>query len=104
MIDQIVSTNTVLILLAVGTILWVVRQIIPEKIEKHKVWKVMLPIIPIVIGIGISVIPQLRPMETLSQSIVLGGVAGSLSSTVYDFARQALGERIKVILGSPKKR
>lgn len=104
MIDEILSTNTVLILLAVGTIIWVVRQIIPEKVENHKVWKAMLPIIPIAIGITISIIPQLRPMDTLSQSIVLGGVAGSLSSTVYDFARESLGERMRAILGSPKKR
>lgn len=102
MIDEIVSVKMILILLAVGTIIWATRKILPVSVEKNKVWKAMLYLIPIAIGIGLSFVPGLRPMEEISQSVVIGGVAGSLSSTVYDFAREALGERVKSFLGGKK--
>jgi len=102
MIDKIFSIEMVLILLAVGTILWATRKVLPASIEKNKIWKAMLPIIPIVIGIGLALVPGLVPMEETSKSVIIGGVAGSLSSTVYDFAREALGERVKSFLGGKK--
>jgi hypothetical protein len=104
-LDAIVNINTVLILLAVGTIVWVVRQIMPDHVESTKLWRVVLRILPVGVGMGIAMIPQLRPMaDNLAQSAIVGGVAGSFSSTLYEVIREALGTRIKAILGSPQNR
>jgi len=104
MIEAIVNVNTVLIILAVGTIIWVLRQILPDYIENHKVWKVVLRVLPVALGAAVAMIPQLRPMGDIVQSAVLGAVAGSFSSTLYGFIRAAMGEKIKLLLGSKATR
>lgn len=104
MVDKILNVNTLLILLAVGTIVWAVRQVTPDRIESNRIWKAGLRVVPIFIGIGISCIPQLRPLPDIVQSIVVGGFAGSLSANVYGFLREALGRRIKYLLGSRSAR
>lgn len=100
MIDAIVNSNTILVVLAVGLIIWIIRQILPDRIENHKVWKVVLRFLPIALGAGVAMIPGLRPMETMIQCFVLGAVAGSLSSSLYGILREALGEKMKLLLGS----
>jgi hypothetical protein len=104
MIDAIINTNTILVLLAVGTIIWMIRQILPNHIENHKVWKVVLRLLPVSLGAGIAMIPQLRPMTDMVQSCVIGGIAGSLSSSLYGVLREALGDKIKMFLGSKASR
>lgn len=104
LIDSLVNLNTVLLLLASGLIVWIVRQIIPDRIEKMKVWRIVLRILPVALGAGLACVPQLRPMSSLPQSLVIGGVAGSFSSTLYEVVREALGEKIKAVLGSPQSR
>ena len=79
-LDAVVNQNTVLIMLGVGTIIWVLRQILPDRIENMKVWKVVLRVLPVGLGIGLAMIPQLKPMEETAQSMVVGGVVGSLSA------------------------
>ena len=102
--EAIVNVNTVLILLAAGAFVWVVRQIVPDNVEKTKVWRTVLRVLPVVAGGGIALIPGLRPMENVAQSIVVGGIAGSFSSTIYELAREVLGQKIKAVLGSPQAR
>jgi hypothetical protein len=99
-VDVIVNTNTVLILLAVGTIIWAIRQALPEKAEKSRIWKVILRLLPICLGVGMSMVPQLRPMDGLAQCAVVGGVAGSLSASTYGIIRELFGEKIKLLMGS----
>ena len=104
MIDALINTNTILVLLAVGTIIWMLRQVLPDKVENHKAWKIVLRLLPVGLGMGLAMIPQLRPMDDMVQSAVLGAVAGSLSSTLYGVLRESLGERIKALLGSKASR
>lgn len=103
-IDALVNLNTVLILFGTGLLIWVVRQIMPDPIEKMKVWRVVLRVLPVLIGAGIALIPGIRPLDHLVQSAIVGGVAGSLSSTTYELAREAFGNRVKAMLGSPQNR
>lgn len=100
MIDVIVNTNTVLIMLGVGTLIWLIRQVLPDRIENHKVWKIVLRIAPVALGVGFAMIPALRPMEEVAQSAVVGGVAGSLSASTYGIARELFGNKIKLLLGA----
>lgn len=94
------NTNTVLILLGVGTVIWAVRQVIPVRVEKSRVWKIVLRILPIGLGVAFSMIPALSPMSDLTQSAVIGGVAGSLSSNTYGMVRELFGGRVKLLLGA----
>lgn len=103
-LDSILTLNAILVLLAAGALTWVVRQIIPDGIEKTKVWRVVLRILPVALGCGLACIPHLWPMGTLSQSIVVGGIAGSFSSTLYEVIRESLGVKIKAAMGSPQAR
>lgn len=103
-VDAIINLNTVLVLLAAGVAVWIVRQIMPDRIEKTKVWRVVLRILPVGVGAALALIPGLRPMDTLMQSAVVGGVAGSLSSSTYELARELLGKKVKSMLGSPQAR
>jgi poly(3-hydroxyalkanoate) synthetase len=98
--DAIVNQNTVLILLGVGTIIWVIRQILPDKVEKSKGWKVVLRVLPVGLGVGLAMIPQLRPMTETAQSAIVGAVAGSLSATTYGLLRELMGNKIKLLMGS----
>lgn len=104
MIDVLININTVLVLFSVGTLIWILRQILPDHIENHKVWKVVLRLLPVSLGVGIAMIPQLRPMADMVQSAVIGGIAGSLSSSLYGVLREALGDKIKLLLGSKASR
>jgi hypothetical protein len=99
-IDVIINTNTVLILLGVGTAIWAIRQALPDRVENTKLWKVILRILPVAFGMGLAMVPQLRPMENLAQSAIVGGVAGSLSATTYGLLRELVGDRIKLLMGS----
>jgi len=103
-IDVIVNTNTILILLGVGTIIWVIRQVLPDRIENHKVWKVILRVLPICLGSGLAMIPTLSPMKEVVQNALVGGVAGSFSASAYEIARELFGERVKLLLGSKATR
>jgi RsiW-degrading membrane proteinase PrsW (M82 family) len=104
MIDQMLNLNTMILVLSTGTVLWTVRQILPDKVENAKAWKIILRIAPVFLGVGLALIPQLRPMENIVQSAFVGGIAGSLSSTLYGFIREALGEKVKALLGSKASR
>lgn len=104
MIDTLLSLNTLLIVLSSGTLIWIVRQVLPSHIEKSKAWKVILRILPVFVGAGLATIPQMRPLDNWVQSIFLGGIAGSVASTTYGFLREALGARVKMILGSKASR
>lgn len=103
-VDAIVNQNTVLILLGVGTIIWLIRQILPDKIENTKQWKAILRILPVFLGVGLAMIPQLSPMKETAQNAIVGLVAGSLSATTYGIIRQTFGDRIKMLMGSKASR
>jgi hypothetical protein len=103
-VDAIVNLNTVLVLFGTGLVIWVIRQIMPDHIEQTKVWRVVLRVLPVLIGAGIALIPGIRPLDGMVQAAIVGGVAGSLSSTTYELAREAFGNRVKAMLGSPQNR
>jgi hypothetical protein len=102
--DAVVNLNTLLILLGTGVVIWIVRLFIPDAIENTKMWKVVLKILPIIIGALIAFIPGLRPTEVPAQCAVIGAISGSLSANVYGVIREAMGEKIKALVGSPQDR
>jgi branched-subunit amino acid transport protein len=103
-LDSLVTLNMVLVLLGTGIIIWVIRQVMPDPIEKMKVWRIVLRVLPVGIGAGLALLPGLRPLDDMVQSSIVGGVAGSLSANTYELTREALGARIKSVLGSPQAR
>jgi len=102
--EAIVNLNTVLVLLGTGVLIWVIRQIMPDKIEQTKVWRVVLRVLPVFIGGSLALIPGIRPLDNLTQSAIVGAVAGSLSANTYEFVRELVGKRIKGLMGSPQTR
>lgn len=101
MITEILfNTQTTLIFLGTGTIIWVIRQYLPKKIENNRIWKASLRLLSIVIGSLFAIVPPLMPAGDIVQSAVVGGVVGSLTSTFYGFARRAFGNRVGLFLGS----
>jgi len=102
--DQLVTLNAILVLLGAGLGVWLVRQIVPDKIEETKVWRVILRVLPVILGGLLALIPGLHPMGDTAQSVVVGAVVGGLSSNLYEVIREMFGERIKGWLGSPQAR
>lgn len=102
--EAIVNLNTVLILLGTGVLVWIIRQIMPNKIEETQVWRVILRILPVFIGAGLALIPGIRPLDNLAQSAIVGAVAGSLSASTYEVLRELMGEKIRMLMGSPQQR
>lgn len=102
--EAIINLNTVLIVLGTGVCVWVIRQIIPDHIEGTKFWRVFLRVLPVFIGVVLALIPGIIPMKELSQSIIMGAVAGSLSSSTYEILRELVGQRLRERLGSPQER
>ena len=102
--EAIVNLNTILILLGTGVLTWMIRQVVPDHIEGTRFWKVGLRILPVSLGMILSIIPGISPMELLPQSLIVGAVAGSLSSSTYGILRSVLSERMKEKLGSPQER
>ena len=99
--DVLKNLNTWLVVLATGVVVWVIRQVIPDKIEKAKIWKILLRIIPIGIGVGIALIPGLRPIpENLAQSGAIGFIGGSMSQSVYDLFKTLLTSRARAVFAS----
>jgi len=102
--DAVVNLNTLLILLGTGVAIWIIRLFIPDAVEETKVWKVVLKILPIIIGALIALIPGLKPTEVIAQCAIIGAISGSLSANVYGVLREAMGEKIKALIGSPQER
>jgi hypothetical protein len=102
--DAIVNLNTVLIVLGTGLLVWIVRQILPDPIEEAKLWKTLLRVLPIGIGMGLAMIPGLKPAEVVAHNLIIGGVAGSLAANLYGLMMKILGERVKAFLGSAASR
>jgi len=100
-IEGILSNlNTWLVMFIVGIIVWMVRQILPAKIEKMRIWKVLLQVVPVLIGAGVALIPGLQPMpENLVQSGAIGMIGGSFAQTAYGLLREIVGDRMKAKLG-----
>jgi len=100
-LEQIFSTNTLLMMLVTGVIIWVVRQIIPDNIESSKTWRTVLRVAPVGIGAAVALIPGLRPIsDNLVQSAAIGLVGGSFAQTAYGIVREGAGEKVKALMGS----
>lgn len=104
--EAVVSNlNTWLVVLVVGVVVWAVRQILPAAIEESRLWKVLLRVIPILLGAGVAAIPGLRPVEAnIAQSMVIGMIGGSFSQSVYDLLKTLVSERMRKLMGSRAKR
>ena len=105
-IEGILSNlNTWLVMFIVGIIVWVVRQVLPENMEKSRLWKVLLRVVPVLLGAGIALIPGLQPVaDNLVQSAAIGMIGGSFAQTAYGLLREIVGDRMKAKLGSRAER
>jgi len=104
-IDTIFNTNTLLMMLVTGVIVWVVRQVLPDTVEGTKVWRTVLRVAPVGIGAAVALIPGLRPIQdSLVQSAAIGLIGGSFAQTVYDVVREGAGSKIKAMMGSRVRR
>ena len=94
-----------IIMLGTGTLIWLVRQVLPVHLEKKKYWKKILKVAPVPLGALVAIIPgvQLFP-ENLAVCAIIGFIAGSFSQTAYDSVRDFVPEKIKSLLGSRAKR
>lgn len=103
--DVLKNLNTWLVVLIVGVVMWITRQIMPDKIEATKLWSILLRIIPLVLGIAIALIPGLRPVEgNLAQSGAIGFIGGSFAQSVYGLIRSVVNARMKAMIGSRQER
>jgi hypothetical protein len=105
MVEGLSVTNLVIAILLIGVIFWLIRQLLSEKAEKAKLWKVVLRIGPSILGGLIAFIPHLRAVETnLTHSIAIGCICGPITQTCYGIFRQIAPEKIRLFLGSRSKR
>lgn len=99
MTEVLTGLNFWLVVLFTGAFVWLVRQMVPAKLEKAKWFRALLKIGPVLIGAGIAMIPGLRPTEDIAQCILLGFIGGTFSQTAYGILRSFAPEKIKQIIG-----
>jgi hypothetical protein len=104
-IEVLSTANIWLISLAVGVIVWGVRQVLSEGVEDHRVWKILLRVGPMALGALLAVIPDLRPVpDSWVASSLWGLLAGSVSQTAYTTLRSIVPDKIRALLGSKAQR
>lgn len=104
MMETLLSINFWLIVLFTGAFVWVIRQVIPAKLEKTKWFRLLLKISPVFIGAGISLIPGLRPAEAIAQCLLLGFIGGTFSQTAYGILRSIAPDKIKSVIGGKEEK
>jgi len=98
--DVFMNLNTWLVMILAGVLVWVIRQSLPTKINKNKVWRIIVRILPILAGGLIAIIPGLRPIaDNLAQSIAIGLIGGSFGTTAYEILRESVPAKIRGKLG-----
>ena len=97
--DVLQNLNTWIVVFSTGLFVWMLRQAIPDAIEQSKVWKILLRLIPMFVGIGIAIIPGLRPVpDNIMQSGAIGFIGGSFSQSAYDLLKSTLSDKMKIAL------
>jgi len=93
--EILLSVNFLLLAAGAGVILEILRKVLPDKIEKHKVFKIILPLLPFILATAGSFIPGLSPAENLAQSVVFGLLAGALAGSVYPAVKRFIKMFVK---------
>jgi hypothetical protein len=97
------NMNLWIIMLATGVVTYVIRLLTPDKIEGSKWFRVVLTLLPLVLGTAIAFIPGLRPFpESAVQSGAVGFIGGAFSSKIYDFVSSLVNDKIKLKLQGRK--
>ena len=101
MISEILmGMNFWLVVLFTGAVVWIIRQMTPDKMEGATWFKAILKLSPALIGAGVACIPGVRITDDITQSLITGFIGGTFSQTAYGFLRQIAPEKIKAVLGS----
>jgi hypothetical protein len=104
-IDILSGANIWLISLAVGVIVWTVRQVISNGVEETRLWRLLLKVGPLVLGGLLAVIPAIQPQpDNWVASCLWGVLAGSVSQTAYSALRSVVPEKIRALMGSKAQR
>lgn len=97
------NLNLWIIMLITGIVVYVIRLLTPDKIEGSKWFRIMLTLLPLVLGTAIALIPGLQPIpDKMMQSGAVGFIGGAFSSKVYDFVSSLLSNRMKLKLQGRK--
>ena len=99
------SPQIYLVMFFVGALVTAARQVTPDKLEKTRLWKASLVVLPMLFGGALCLIPDLRPApESWVASFMWGVIAGTFSQAAYKFLRKVLPDRWKSFLGSRVER
>ena len=96
--------NAIYIILGTGMLIWLLRRVLPQRIEEMRIWEIILEILPVVIAACLALIPALAPESSWEASVVIGGVGGSVSGISYRVVRKIVPDNISKFLGSRKSR
>lgn len=94
--------NFWLVVVFTGALVWLIRKVVPVNVEKTRWFQIILRVVPVLFGAGISVIPSLRPIDDIWKSILLGFVGGTFSQTAYSIIRSIAPDKIKAFMGGKK--
>jgi len=93
------NLNLWIIMVATGVVVYMIRSFTPDKIEGGKVFRIILTVLPLILGTLIAFIPGLRPFpESFAQSGAVGFIGGAFSSKVYDFVSSLVTDKMKLKL------
>lgn len=102
MTEIITSINFWLIVIFVGALVWIIRQVIPKGVEEKRYFRILLKVGPPIIGGLLALIPVLCPIEGFIPSFLIGFIGGTFSQTAYGILRSSVPERIKELIGGKK--
>ena len=104
-VDILTGPRIYLVMFFVGVLVWAARQVMPDSIEEHGLWKAGLVLLPMLLGGAFCLIPDLRPApESWVASLLWGVIAGSFSQGAYKLLRKVLPDKMKAFLGSKSER
>jgi hypothetical protein len=107
-IAAVFSWNLLLFALGVFVMTWVIRTVVEYFIPKAvdaKLWqKLVLPLLPVVLGTAIGFFAKMYPypdgLTTLVARLMFGGVGGMFSGLVFQIAKGMLKDRIQAFVGN----
>lgn len=89
------NLNLWLVVLAAGVLVFIVRKVTPDDIEEMSWFRLMVTILPLVLGACLAMIPGLRPFDELAQCAAAGVIGGSFASKAYDAFAKVVGKRFR---------